>query len=211
MSNILIFGDSIGYGCDDTQGGWIDRIKKEFFNYSKDKSLKHDLKVYNLAISGDTTSDVLKRIQVELKARNWDDQPTKIIFAIGINDSVFVGNKTRTSRKQFIENLSLLIKTARASGVVAAFVGLTPVDETKTNPIPWDEELSMNNEIIEEYDAMIRGYCSDNAIRFIDIFNTVDQEEFVKLLPDGLHPDTKGHDELYKIIKPALTKELMIK
>ena len=209
MSNILIFGDSIAYGYYDSEGGWVDRLKKELLNFSVDNGLEFDLKIYNLAISGDTTEEVLKRIGVELEARNWEEQPTKIIFAIGINDSVLINGLNTTPKDKFENNLQGLIKKAKTNTDFVAFVGLTPVDESHTNPIPWDAAMKMKNKEILNYDKMIREVCKKETVHYIELFN--DREEFLeftKHLHDGLHPNIKGHEILYDKIRSYLSDKL---
>ena len=66
--NVLIFGDSITWGAyDPEQGGWATRLR----NYFEEKD--NDIDVYNLGISGDTTADLLERIEIEAKSRVCDN------------------------------------------------------------------------------------------------------------------------------------------
>ena len=63
MFSILAFGDSITYGLGATRYiGWAEQLKKYFqteeYNY-----------LYNLGIPGDTSADLLERIEIEANAR----------------------------------------------------------------------------------------------------------------------------------------------
>jgi len=91
---IFVFGASVEWGAwDKEKGGWVERLKTYFFN--NDESTF----VYNLGIESNTTKDLLKRFEQELKQRVYSDEPEKygydpvIIFAIGKNDSVYKGAK----------------------------------------------------------------------------------------------------------------------
>ncbi|MBU6500990.1 MAG: hypothetical protein KGJ89_02590 [Patescibacteria group bacterium] len=98
--NICIFGDSITWGASDTEkGGWVERLKTYFGN-------KYEAIIYNLGIPGDTTIDLLKRVESECKSR----KPDLIIFSIGIND---LWRDDRTPIKKFAENIARLHRIAK--------------------------------------------------------------------------------------------------
>ena len=78
---IFVFGDSIGKGVGDTQEcGWAHRLDKYFRNK------EHDISLYNLSISGDTSADVLQRFEAEMSFRERVKEETVIVFAVGTND-----------------------------------------------------------------------------------------------------------------------------
>ncbi|MBI4253126.1 hypothetical protein HY623_03060 [Candidatus Uhrbacteria bacterium] len=127
--NICIFGDSITWGANDFEyGGWAARFRN--YLYEKDKS-----DVYNLGISGEITTDTIKRIDCEAEAREAD----VIIFVLGINDSAYLKSKGErwTPLEAFKQNLVLLYEKARSLTEKIFFVGLAPIDETLLQPAPW--------------------------------------------------------------------------
>lgn len=111
-------------------GGWANRLRNYY--EASDK----DVNVYNLRVSGDDTGDLLKRLETEIEVR----LPETIIFAIGINDSQFVHSKfdNRVPINKFRSNLSELLQIAQKQTDKVIFVGLTDIDESRTDPIPWD-------------------------------------------------------------------------
>src|SRR3989344_2914310 len=116
--NILIFGYSITWGAyDPEQGGWATRLR----NYFEAKDNYTD--VYNLGVSGDTTADLLARIEVEAKSR----EPNLIVFAIVINDAQFIHstNGLRGSLDEFQQNLIKLLSIAKKFTDKVVFVCLT--------------------------------------------------------------------------------------
>ena len=188
--NILIFGDSITWGAyDPEQGGWATRLR----NYFEEKD--NDIDVYNLGISGDTTADLLERIEVEAKSR----EPNLIIFAIGINDAQFIHstNDLRISLDEFQQNLAKLLSIAKKFTDKVVFVGLTRVDESKTTPIPWNTDKSYTNENIKRLDNAIKKFCEDNKLKFIPMESVVGNDDLI----DGLHPNTKGHIKIFNRMK----------
>ena len=138
MSKILIFGDSIAWGAFDSEnGGWVNRLK--LYMWSKD-----DIDVYNLGISGNKTPNLLERFESDIKSRIEEGLEVIIMFAIGINDSYFLHSKNDNVTKfdDFKKNIGKLIILAKKFSSKIIFVGLNPIDEIKTTPIPWDTDKS---------------------------------------------------------------------
>src|SRR3989338_5799563 len=133
--NIVIFGDSITWGAyDPDQGGWATRLR----NYFEAKD--DEINIYNLGIPGDTTADLLKRIEIEARSR----EPKVIIIAIGINDARFIHSthSLRVSPEEFQQNITKLNSIAQEFTNKVVFVGLTVVDESKTAPISGSMDMS---------------------------------------------------------------------
>ena len=60
----LVFGDSIVSGFFDTCGGWVDRLKHDqMMKFIRDGA---GVKVFDLGISGQTSKDLLARIEGEV-------------------------------------------------------------------------------------------------------------------------------------------------
>jgi lysophospholipase L1-like esterase len=130
---LCVWGSSIARGSGDTvKGGWVERLRMELINGPK------DLSVYNLSISGATSASLLERFDVEYKAR----QPEIVIIAIGLNDSAFFTKKSKPwiDITTYEKNIASLYNNAKKKSKVV-FVGITPVDESKVQPIPWRKEL----------------------------------------------------------------------
>ncbi len=193
--NICIFGDSITWGAYDPDGGgWATRIRNYF------EAQNQDVDVYNLGISGDSTADLINRIEREAKPR----EPDLIVFAIGINDAQFIhstGNP-RISAAKFQDNLEKILSIAKKFTSNIVFVGLTSVDEVKTRP--WDEEKSYANDIIRQLDSEIEKCCRANNLKFISVHAVIGKDDLI----DGLHPNVRGHVKLFGKIKPELEKLL---
>ncbi len=189
---ICIFGDSITWGASDFErGGWVERLKVYFGE-------KYDIDIYNLGISGNATEDLLGRIENEVKVR----KPNIIVFAIGANDAQFIHstNSNRISEDDFMGNLKKLHEIAKKFTPKIIFIGLTPVDESKTKPIPWNTDKTYTNERIKKFDQIIEVFCSKNNLKFIPINNLLNNDDLI----DGLHPNTQGHIKMFERIKPEI-------
>ncbi|MBU1203190.1 hypothetical protein KKH39_04090 [Patescibacteria group bacterium] len=195
---ICIWGDSIAYGAGDMElGGWVSRLT----TYLRKQDRDH--RVYNMSISGDISGEVLDRFKAEAEVRN----PDIIVFAIGINDSQYLNKekKVRVSNLDFKNNIKELISQAKYFTNKIIFLSCTPVDETKTNPIPWHINRNYNNNRIENNNKIIKDICKQNNLSYIDIYSEfLKQKDYKKLLHDGLHPNADGHKLMFEIIKEKL-------
>ncbi|MFZ3057685.1 MAG: GDSL-type esterase/lipase family protein [Minisyncoccales bacterium] len=185
---ICIFGDSIVWGASDCEkGGWVDSLKNYLMN--------EDIDVYNLGISGNTTEDLLERFDAEAEARN----PDIVIFAIGINDSLSLD---KDGLIKFQKNISSLTNKARKFTDKIIFIGLTSVDESRTTSYLSEETgEAYNNQSIGEYDEIIKSFCEDNNLIFVDVLGLLINDAD---LCDGLHPSSTGHQKLFERIKKEI-------
>jgi len=204
MSQILVFGASTTQGLWDLNGGWPQRLRA----YIDELYLKGRLpKIYtfNLGISGDSSQEVLERFESETK-RRLRHPKTLFIFSFGSNDSQYIsGNKqTRRSPKDFKKNITKLIRLAKKYSNLIIFVGLSPVDESKTNPIPWEPTLSYKNDLIKKYSDIMKELCRKENISFVEIFDEWKKMDYLKLLHDGLHPNSEGHKKIFEKLRDFL-------
>jgi len=208
MADILVFGDSIAWGAYDSgEGGWVSRLKTFL-----EKERNFNFSVYNLAVSGEETSSLLKKFVSETSSRTQEKTETIIIFAIGINDSYFIHSQKSimTQTQKFRENIKKLIDLARKFSSEIIFVGLTPVDESITMPMPWDTDKSYFIENIKRYDKILKETCRDENIHFIEIFDNWTKFDYKKLLEDGAHPNSEGHKRLFETVKDYLISKNII-
>jgi lysophospholipase L1-like esterase len=195
MKGILIFSDSIGFGRGESPNlGWVGRLKQDFESKGSHNCL------YNLSIPGDTSTSLLKRLNTECKARikykHKEDKFT-IIISIGMNDSKGINNKNniKTPLPTFKKNISRIITTIKKYSKEIIIIGLTPASEE-----PF-ENTYFTNKQIETFNNVLQEYAKIENLQFIDTFKEFKKLDYLSLLSDGLHPNKKGYDKLYKIIK----------
>lgn len=209
---IICFGDSITYGNWDPKGGWVGRLREYLDSKSLSAYKGEDLYAtyytltYNLGIPGDTSSGLLERFETELIPRFNPDEETIILFAIGINDSRFWknANEFETEIGIFQQNIWDLWEIAKKYTKDVAFIGLTQVDEERTDPLYWETDAVYRNEYIEKYDSLIKEFCESRQVPFIDIFGIMKEMDIKSLMEDGIHPNQKGYEVMEKIIRIAL-------
>ena len=201
-NKILIFGDSITYGQRDLElGGWTNRLKLVTVN---DSSIA-GCHVFNMGISGQTTGEVLERLDRECIGRVLKGANNIIILAAGINDTQIIRGEVRVSEDDFRDNVNILIDYARSHTDIILYVGLTPVDESRTNPVRWDRKKNWRNEVIERYDGIIQEVCSEQGVRYIHMFDRIDP----LTNEDGLHPSAEGHRIMTEIITEVVYEYLV--
>ena len=208
MHGILCFGDSITFGAGETPTvGWVGRLKEYF-------ELKKDINgAYNLGVNGHNSNDLLKRFNAECDARlrfKFPGDKYLIIIAIGENDSRWQGMPGTTpyvEEKQFEENIQELINKSKTYKADIVFLGLFPVDESLTIPY---EDKSFENSRLELYNNIIKKKCQENNILFLDMFEIMKAQNHKELTTDGLHPNSKGYDKMFEIIRDFLEEKELI-
>jgi lysophospholipase L1-like esterase len=207
MNNrILIFGDSIAWGAWDSKGGWVNRLKNHTNNQSIKTQSENYNTIYPLGISGNNTDDLLRRFKNELKNRLDEESNIVVIIAIGINDSQFniSNDENRIPIKTFKENLNKMIEIANPVSKQILFVGLTPVDDTLLLPMPWKPTHGYSNAQIKKYNNALKELAKTKNIPLIDLYEDLSRKDIKKLLSDGLHPNTEGHEIIYNKILSEL-------
>jgi len=209
---ILCFGDSITYGNWDPKGGWVGRLREYLDTKSLENYTGADLYstfytlTYNLGIPGETSTILIERFEGELAMRYNPDELNIILIAIGINDSRFYKStgQHETDIEDFRQNIWDLEEIAKKYTNDVAFIGLTPVDEARTDPLFWEADAVYKNEYIEKYDTVIKDFCQSRKVPFVDVFSAMKNLEVAKLMEDGIHPNQEGYEVLEEIIKAAI-------
>lgn len=213
MSKILVFGDSIAWGAWDKRGGWVERLREFIDKKIIEARQEFYCPVYNLSISGDTTVEILERLEPEAWQRFKEPEKENIfMFAVGSKDSEFIHSTGAHNVKmdQFEENIKKMIEISKKFTNKIIFVGSSPVDESKVDPIPWFPDASYKNEYIDQYDKIIEKVCRANGVEFIEIFSNMRIKGYEKLLEDGVHPNSEGHEKIFEIVKEYLLKNKSI-
>ena len=172
--------------------GWSDLLR----NYLE-KEDSYYSEVYALGVDRDTSSDLVKRMENEARARKAD----VIIIEVGINDSLmFNRNGTHVanaSEAEFERNINELISIARKLTKEVIFIGLFIGDEKLTNPLPRSiTGKCFTKKRAEEFNAIIKKVCRTHKVAFVDMIEDMQNADF----HDGLHPNQKGHEKIFNQI-----------
>jgi lysophospholipase L1-like esterase len=173
-----------------TREAWANLLR----NYIESKT-DHYIEVYDLGIDGNTTKDLLRRFDVEAEAR----KPELIIFAIGVNDSMFRNeNIYDIDSIQFAKNLNTINDKAKEFTDKIWFVGLAKGSDSETNPLKRSSTgKCYSKESVEKYDGVIKEFAIQKALPFVDIYKSLSDFDF----DDGLHPNIEGHKKIFESFK----------
>lgn len=201
---ILVFGDSIGQGFyDDVNGGWVRLLQRDFFNEFYDG--KSDINIINLSVSGHTSQEVRARINAESRARRIDELMLTII-AVGVNDSYEKNGVRRTPEADFKENIKAIITSAKTFGSVVV-LGCSACVESRVQPTRWNSKLYYSNALLKKYEAILRECTTAADSVFVPLWEvTHSAQQSEETMPDGIHPNDKGHEIIYNEIKKVLNK-----
>lgn len=215
MVMVLVFGDSIAYGAYDRMGGWAQRLRMALDRRTREDENFYAT-VYNLSTDGATADTLTMRFQNEMQARYSQSEKTVVIFAVGINDAQYVHSQDslRCPPDIFTENIKNLLSVAKGftQGESIVFIGLTPVDQRRVDPIPWTVDYSYRNKDIEQYSNMIRDVCLQNHIHFVNLYAVLSDPKarWNMRLEDGVHPNTRGHILIFQIVEDYLNKNKIL-
>lgn len=207
---VLVFGDSITQGFWDTEGGWVQRLRKHYDSKAlEDLRNNKQPEIFNLGVSGDTTRSLLVRIEFETKVRKWPGDSQIAVVAIGTNDDLFENGKQRVEPAEFRTNIEKIIKILGPLVKKVMFVGNPACDEKLTTPVFWSE-ISYTNKQLQEYEQIVQEVAEAKKIPFVQVFEIFMAKLTAgeNLLADGLHPNNEGHELIFQLVLPELDKLL---
>jgi lysophospholipase L1-like esterase len=194
----LLFGASTTFGEIDPEfGGWAGHLRKYL-----DMKENHCF-FSNLAISGNTSEDLLRRIESEAKARirRKPKEDWTMFLSIGTNDSRIENDNPKVTEEEYEKNFQEILKISKELVGRVVVIGIYPVKEEICNP--FKGFLLFLNERIKNYEQIMRECCKKQEIEYIDIYS-----DFEKLdesyYADGLHPNSKGHKVIFEKVKNYL-------
>lgn len=203
---ILIFGDSITYGAWDAHGGWADRLKEKLHQSAIDQHANPSktFQLYNMGISGDTSTGLIARMEPEIVARKSATRPYVILISIGTNDTKGTGSveNIETPAETYEKNIRSLVNIAKKYTTKIIVVGLPPLPEDQVVFLG----MYYNRNKINAYNQLCKKVCEDENVEFIDSFSLyLESGDVVSLYSeDKLHPSSKGHKILADAVWPKL-------
>ena len=180
--DIFIFGDSLVFGMfDEDKGGWVNRLRLKLEELDPNKQSC----IFNLGTPGNTTTDLVKRFDIECSIRAPKADNLIIIFGIGANDvkKIYTGESTE---EIFKENINTLINDAKKYTNKIAFIGFIKADENIREEYKHETMIKLDNYIKE--------ICEKEGVTYIYVYDTVEKED----LTDGLHANSTGHQKMFE-------------
>jgi lysophospholipase L1-like esterase len=212
MQRLIVIGDSIVLGHWDSAGGWLAAIRSTADAFVIQSQRDHYAVVYNLGVGSDTSVQVLDRYPAEVRARKYG-YPAElfIVIGVGINDSLYeVGaEKCLVDLDDYDHNMRELLKLAKADAEHRVIMlGLTPVNEMLTTPVPWKKSPSeYRNELVAEYNTRAKRAALDTGARFVDLYSHLSvRSEELHHSWDGVHPNAISHGLIAQLVGQELAE-----
>jgi acyl-CoA thioesterase I len=183
---IMVIGESTA----DALNSWVYILQ----NLLSQKRQQDSIKVLNMAVSGQTTTEALRKITTQLKQKpNW------IFCHLGTNDCMRYGNiKTTVTLTETIENLNA-IKEIINKNTKAKIIWFSPIqiDEKKVENFPpfKAQQLSLKNLDLIEISKKLKAQ-SDTVIDLTEKFENPLKLEFMQY--DGIHLTIEGQKAIVK-------------
>lgn len=176
-SNTINTGDYVFLGDSLTEGFDL----KKYFS---------DTKLVNRGVSGDMTVHALYRLNEIIKAR-----PARIYLLIGIND-ILQGVDLKVLLSNYLQIIIRITNEDQNCKIIIQ--SILPVNETR---LPGISGLNID---IYKFNNLLRKYCSENKLRFIDLhsdfLNNQGEMDTVYTF-DGIHLSDAGYANWTEIIK----------
>jgi acyl-CoA thioesterase I len=183
--HVLFFGDSHTVGVGDPSGlGWVGRV------VAASHAAGISLVAYNLGIRRQTSRDVLRRWRDEAKARSYPAD-TKVVFAVGANDTTEQDGTIRMAVTESVETLAALLQQSKAAGLPAMVVGPAPVGDQQ------------QMERIADLSDRFVDVCEQMEVPFVNVATPLRQSETWGeeiAASDEAHPAAAGYEELARIV-----------
>lgn len=202
----LFFGDSITYGeYDGVFGGWVDILKRyalqKFHEGNGD-----ELILFNLGIGGETTEGLLKRMPVELEARNSADG-NLVFISYGANDLAIKEGAHIVAREKFRNNIITAVQHAQQFSNDIYLVSILPLSKNIDGVVVSSGKLRSNEEVIV-YNGILKSIATEYSLTYIDFHSALLEDKEVLLSADGVHPNEKGYGMMAEIAIPIIEKYL---
>ena len=162
-------------------------------------------KIYNAALKGATTKEMLKKLTEKVLIHN----PNIVFISLSSHDTCSHSNSL-TSLEAFERNLQDIIMLIKNHNNRTGLNGCIPIPLLIT-PTPVNEVLtgtSRTNNRLKQYVYIMKEVAKDQKCPLIDLFHTIIQKEndTVYIGEDGFTLSQKGHDLLYDLVFIELTK-----
>jgi lysophospholipase L1-like esterase len=198
---VLVFGDSIAYGAWDTEGGWVDRLKRGAHSQTVKSKGVDKLQIINLGIGGDTSTKILSRMEKEIESRHSASWPFAFVFAFGSNDERSINGEVETPLEAFKQNVGEIVNVARKYTSKILFLGIPPIGGSTA--ILKGQEYS--DERIKIYERVMEQIVEAEGMQCINIRAVFAQTDYSELFSyDNIHPSNKGHELIAEAVESKL-------
>jgi len=173
----------------------LSRVKNHFIKENIQKI--SNVSVHVMGVSGNTTTDLLARLENETTARLSQNISNLFIYYIGVNDTKVdkISGKNRNSIPDFVKNIQSIIHyTKSVENAEMLFILPNIIDEKVVAKVSEEKNSSSNfySADVEKYKLAMIKKLDENQIEYLDFYEDFTHSK-QDLLADGLHPNDAGH------------------
>lgn len=187
-NTIVCFGDSITYGAQVDGKSWV-----WYLQHHEEGSPYHYI---NAGRSGRKTADKKELLPV-LNAYPHADM---YVFFLGVND---LKNGNEAMVASCIQNMQWMVDQVRKKDPAARILILSPSDINTKIMNDINKRKLYNENTRRSLRQLVSGYqrlAGDNKAGFLSLLNVVPRKAYA----DGLHPNARGQQALYKAIRKKI-------
>lgn len=180
--NIFYFlGDSITLGVNVApQDSFANKIYTGILQKFPQKFSLPPTTLYNLGVRKNTTKNIFERFEKEFQDRNFPNSQAYFILMCGVVDMVMPENTTLLSIDESKDYFKKLLLSAQKKGNI--FV-------SSPSPVVNEAHKERIAKLVTEQEQI----CSDLHIPYFNIFDELNNNEFLQDLKDGIHPNQIGN------------------
>ena len=159
--------------------------------------------IINAGIGGNTTADGLKRFEADALAK----KPNIVTLMFGVNDAAMLSfpdfkpiPRPRVALAQYRKNLVEMIGRARKAGARVILMTPCPMGNKYFNRHLEPYKSHDKNYVLRSYAQAAREIASQLNVELVDVWTRFLQEGMNELLPDGVHPNARGHEVIASML-----------
>lgn len=205
----VAFGDSITFAVDKF-GVTEETAFRSIVARELERALGKPVRAHNAGVGGDITTQAIARLEKDVLARC----PDLVTVMFGVNDAGFYRPDTdsfadapRVTLTVFRRCMVGIVERIQKAG--ATVVLLTPLP---MNEHYWGIHLEPYvrnglNYLVTLYAQAVRDVAADRGVPLVDTYgHFLSHTETVDMVPDGIHPDPKGHRTIAELLCPVVLK-----
>ncbi|QGA80487.1 SGNH/GDSL hydrolase family protein [Candidatus Nanohalobium constans] len=210
MDNILVFGHSVTQGLWGEKGGWVQRLENSLVSNALETQDEDDIYyLFNQGVTGDTSEDLLNRLEQEYRNRTEEGYEDLLIIQIGANDVIEENGQVRVDPEGFRQNIVDLVELGKELSDELIFVGDFPVNP-EIGEIPYSPGKKLDYSRLKQYEEIKKEVCSEKEVGYIDLFKMMENRNQNRFLEEGVHPTSQGHKFVYQKVKKELESKNLI-
>ena len=204
---IVAFGDSITLGVRTDGSLREEQAWRAVLSKRLNAAGGGPWEIINAGIGGNTTADGIKRFEADALA----NKPDIVTLMFGVNDAAMLSFPDfrpipgpRVALAEYRKNLAHMIHRARRTGARVMLMTPCPMGNKYFNKHLEPYKSHDKNYVLRSYAQAVREIAAELGVELVDVWTRFLQEGMNELLPDGVHPNPRGHEVIAGMLFRAI-------